>query len=73
MNRDRADSICELTNKIRNCEGFLGSLKGRSYNDEFTIYYRGNETCELEEECLNILIEHYEKKLDGLNQQLSKL
>lgn len=73
MDRDKADNICKLTNKIRRCEDFLGCLKGRSYNDEFTIYYRGNETCELEEECLNILIEHYEEKLDELNQQLSKL
>ena len=52
---------------------FLKSLKGRNYDDEFTIYYRGLETCELEEEALQLLIEHYEDELAKLNKELNNL
>ena len=42
-------------------------------NDEFTIIYRGMEICELEEDVLQIIIEHYENKLVSLNKKLEKL
>ena len=60
-------------NRIEKCESFLKSLKGRSYNDEFTIYYRGFETCELEEAVLQILIKYYEDELVKLNTTLKNL
>ena len=53
-------------------KNFLASLK-RSYNDEFAIMYRGYETCELEEDVLQMIIEHYENKLEVLNAELKKL
>lgn len=69
----KAKEAAKVMNRIEKCESFLTSLKGRSYNDEFAIYYRGLETCELEEEALQLLIEHYEDELVKLNKELNNL
>ena len=73
MDVNKAKEAAKVMNRIEKCESFLTSLAGRSYNDEFTIYYRGLETCELEEEALQLLIEHYEDELAKLNKELSNL
>ena len=70
---NKAKEVATVMNRIEKCESFLASLKNRSYNDEFTIYYRGLETCELEEAALQILIEHYEDELVKLNAALKNL
>lgn len=70
---NKAKEAAKVMNRIEKCESFLKSLKGRSYNDEFTIYYRGLETCELEEAALQLLIEHYEDESVKLNKELSNL
>lgn len=62
-----------IVNRINKCENFLESLQGRSYNDEFAIYYRGIETCELEEDVLQMIIKHYEDELVKLNKSLNNL
>ena len=73
MDVNKAKEAARVMNRIEKCESFLKSLKGRSYNDEFTIYYRGVETCELEEDALQILIEYYEDELAKLNKELNNL
>lgn len=73
MNIDKAKKVTKLTNEINKCVSVLAKLDGRSYSDEFTIYYRGLETCELEESALNILIEYYKKRLLEAEQQLERL
>ena len=73
MDVNKAKEAAKVMNRIEKCESFLKSLKGRSYNDEFTIYYRGLETCELEEAALQLLIEHYEEELAELNAALKNL
>ena len=73
MNVNKAKAVAKVINRIEKCESFLKSLKGRSYNDEFTIYYRGLETCELEEAALQLLIEHYEEELAELNAALKNI
>lgn len=73
MDRNKANEISKIMNRIQKCEDFLSSLKGRSYNDEFAIQYRGYETCELEEDILQMLIKHYEDELIELNNKLKKL
>ena len=70
---NKAKEVAKVMNRIEKCESFLKSLKGKSYNDEFTIYYRGLETCELEEEALQLLIEHYEDELVKLKATLKNL
>ena len=67
MDVNKAKEATKVMNRIEKCESFLKSLKGRSYNDEFTIYYRGFETCELKETALQILIKYYEDELAKLN------
>lgn len=73
MDINKANEASKLVNRINACKDFLRSLDGRSYNDEFTIYYRGLETCALEEPALEILIEHYKKELKIAEQQLKLL
>ena len=73
MDKNKAKEATMIVNRIEKCESILESLKGRSYNDEFAIYYRGIETCELEKEALQLLVEHYEDELVKLNTTLKKL
>ena len=73
MNVNKAKAVAKVINRIEKCESFLNSLEGRSYNDEFAIYYRGLETCELEEDMLQMIIEHYENELKKLNAALENL
>lgn len=73
MNIEKANEITKLVNKIESCNDFLKSLDGRSYNDEFVIYYRGCETCELEESALNLLINYYKKELADAEQKLKQI
>lgn len=72
MDLNKANEISKLVTKINRCKDFLESLEGRSYNDEFTIHYRGMETCELEEPALELLIEYYKKELKEAEEQLQK-
>ena len=72
MDKNKAQEVGRIMNGINRCENFLSSLK-RSYNDEFAIMYRGYETCELEEDVLQMIIEHYENKMKSLNEELKKL
>lgn len=72
MDINRANEISNIVNKIKRYEKFLESLTGRSYPDEFTIYYRGFETCELEESALELLIDYYNKKLEKAKKELEK-
>lgn len=73
MDKNKAKEAAKVMNRIEKCESFLESLKGRSYNDEFTIHYRGIETCELEEDILKMIIEHYENELVKLDAVLKNL
>lgn len=73
MDKNKAKEVGRIMNSINRCEDFLKSLKGRSYNDEFAIMYRGYQTCELEEDVLQMIIAHYENKLEVLNAELKKL
>lgn len=73
MDKNTAKEVAMVANRIEKCENFLESLKGRSYNDEFTIHYRGIETCELEENVLDMIIKHYENELVQLNTALKNL
>ena len=70
---NKAKEAAKVMNRIEKCESFLTSLKGRSYNDEFAIYYRGLETCELEEGALQTLIKYYEDELAKLNKELNNI
>ena len=73
MDVNKAKEAAKVMNRIEKCESFLTSLRGRSYNDEFTIYYRGLESCELEEDVLQMIIKHYEDELVKLNATLKNL
>ena len=73
MNVNKAKAAAKVINRIEKCESFLNTLEGRSYNDEFAIYYRGVETCELEEDVLQMIIKHYEDELVKLNKSLNNL
>ena len=73
MDVNKAKEVARVMNRIEKCESFLNSIEGRSYNDEFAIYYRGLETCELEEDVLQMIIKHYEDELVKLNAILKNL
>ena len=73
MNVNKAKAVAKVINRIEKCESLLNSLEGRSYNDEFAIYYRGIETCELEEDVLQMIIKYYEDELMKLNKSLNNL
>lgn len=72
MNKDKAKEITRITNGIERLEGFLSSLDGHSYNDEYVIYYRGMETCELEDEARLLLVNHYKSQIKKLVDELSR-
>ena len=73
MDVNKAKEAAKVMNRIEKCESFLTSLTGKSYNDEFTIYYRGVKTCELEEDALQMLIKYYADELVQLNTTLKNL
>jgi len=73
MDIKQANEITEIVNKIAKCKSFLKSLDGRSYPDSFTIYYRDNEICELEESALTILINYYINELNDAELKLMNL
>ncbi|MSS07055.1 hypothetical protein FYJ38_00180 [Clostridium sp. WB02_MRS01] len=73
MKIEKAKEIAKITNQINECESFLSSMRGRSYEDEFEIYYRDGKTCDLEPEALHILIAYYENKLKTLQEELNKM
>lgn len=73
MKVEKAKEITKIMNQINRCESFLSSLRGRSYEDEFDIYYRDGKTCDLEPEALHILIGYYENILKTLQVELNKM
>lgn len=73
MDVNKAKEVTKVMNRIEKCEIVLASLEGRSYNDEFSIYYKGVKTCELEEAALQTLIKYYEDELAKLNATLKNL
>ena len=73
MTIDKANEITKVMNIINSSKSFLASLKDRGYEDEFEIYYRGGHTCDLEKDALQILINHYEKKLHDAEEKLKTL
>lgn len=70
MDINKANEISKLVNKINRCKNFLESLENRSYKDEFTINYRGIETCELEESAVDVLINYYKKEIETTESKL---
>ena len=73
MDMKKAKEITQLTRQIERSETFLQSLNNRDYDDEFTIYYRGGETCELEPEALHLLIDFYKKKKQEAEEKLKSI
>ena len=73
MDINKAEKVGRVMNDINRCKSFLESLKDRSYPDEFEIHYRGYKTCDLEEDVLDMIIEHYENELERYNEELKKL
>ena len=73
MDMEKAKEIAQLTRQIERSEAFLKSLDNRGYNDEFSIYYRGGETCELESEALHLLIDFYNNKKQDAEQKLESM
>lgn len=73
MDVSKAKKVGAVMNNINRCESFLDSLKDRSYPDSFEIYYRGYKTCDLEEDVLDIIIEHYENELGRYKEELKKI
>jgi hypothetical protein len=73
MDISKAEKIGKVMNNINRCKSFLGCLKDRGYPDSFEIYYRDYKACDLEEDVLDIIIEHYENELERYNEELKKL
>ncbi len=73
MDISKAEKIGKVMNNINRCKSFLDCLKDRSYPDSFEIYYRDYKACDLEEDVLDIIIEHYENELERYNEELKKL
>ena len=73
MDMKKAKEITQLTRQIERSEDFLQSLYNKDYEDEFSIYYRGAETCELEPEALYSLIDFYQKKQQDAKQKLESI
>ncbi len=73
MDISKAEKIGKVLNNINRCKSFLDCLKDRSYPDSFEIYYRDYKACDLEEDVLDIIIEHYENELERYNEELKKL
>lgn len=70
MDISKAEKIGKVMNNINRCKSFLDCLKDRSYPDSFEIYYRDCKACDLEEDVLDIIIEHYENELERYNEEL---
>ena len=68
---EKAKQVAKIINDINGAETFLSVLGNRS--DDFTIYYRDSEQCELEPECVELLIEHYRNKIKQLVDELANL
>ena len=73
MDMENAKEIAQLTRQIERSKTFLQALDSRGYNDEFSIYYRGGETCELEAEALYLLIDFYNNKKQEAEQKLESI
>lgn len=73
MDISKAEKIGKVMNNINRCKSFLDCLKDRNYPDSFEIYYRDYKSCDLEEDVLDIIIEHYENELKRYNEELKKL
>lgn len=73
MDISKAEKIGKVMNNINRCKSFLDCLKDRSYPDSFEIYYRDYKACDLEEDVLDIIIEHYENELERYDEELKKL
>ena len=73
MDISKAEKIGKVMNNINRCKSFLDCLKDRSYPDSFEIYYRDYKACDLEEDVLDIIIQHYENELERHNEELKKL
>lgn len=73
MDISKAEKIGKVMNNINRCKSLLDCLKDRSYPDSFEIYYRDYKACDLEEDVLDIIIEHYENELERHNEELKKL
>ena len=73
MDMKKAEEISQLIKQIERSESFLQSLYNRDYEDEFSIYYRGAETCELEPEALYSLIDFYKKKQQDAKEKLKSI
>ena len=73
MDISKAEKIGKVMNNINRCKSFLDGLKDRSYPDSFEIYYRDYKACDLEEDVLDIIIEHYENELERYDEELKKL
>lgn len=73
MDISKAEKISKVMNNINRCKSFLECLKDRSYPDSFEIYYRDFKACDLEEDVLDMIIEHYESELERYNEELKKL
>ena len=48
-------------------------LDGHSYPDEYVIYYRGVDVCELELEALQLLVNFYKDKLQKAENKLKNM
>ncbi len=72
MDINKAKEVTKVIKQIQKCENILNDLE-RGYRDEFEIYYNGLKRCELEEEALNLIIEHYKQKLKEAQEKLESL
>lgn len=73
MDISKAEKVGKVMNNINRCKNFLDCLKDKSYPDSFEIYYRDYKTCDLEEDVLDMIIEHYESELERYSEELKKL
>jgi len=73
MDMNRANKIARVVEQINRYKAFLTSLENRSYPDEFKIYYREMETCDLEPVVLDMIIEHYKGYLKDAEDELKSL
>lgn len=73
MDINKASEVGKVMNQINRCKSFLSSLDGHSYPDEYVIYYRECETCELEVPALNLLVDYYKKQLSDAENKLKSL
>ena len=72
MDRDKANEISAIVNKINRCEGFLSYLEEHSYKDEYEIYYRGDCMFDLEDKARQLLVDYYTKEKQKFEAELNK-